>query len=49
MHQQTAFAALNYKEGDFPVAEKLSKNVFSLPMHPYMTTKDNQEIIKALA
>ena len=36
MHQQTAFADLGYQEGDFPVAEKLCKQVFSLPMHPYL-------------
>ena len=36
MHQQTAFENLKYKEGDFPVAERLAKQVFSLPMHPYI-------------
>ncbi|HHQ4574099.1 TPA: DegT/DnrJ/EryC1/StrS family aminotransferase [Aeromonas hydrophila] len=36
LHQQKAFAYLGYKEGDLPVAEKLSKQVVSLPMHPYM-------------
>ena len=36
MHQQTAFLDLGYSEGDFPVAEKLSQVVFSLPMHPYL-------------
>ena len=36
MHQQTAFKELNYQEGDFPVAERLAKQVFSLPMHPYL-------------
>lgn len=36
LHQQKAFAYLDYKEGDLPVAEKLSKQVVSLPMHPYM-------------
>jgi len=36
MHQQTAFADLDYQAGDFPVAEKLCKQVFSLPMHPYL-------------
>ncbi len=36
MHQQTAFKELNYKEGDFPVAEQLCRSVFSLPMHPYL-------------
>ncbi len=36
MHQQTAFSNLGYQEGDFPVAEKLCKQVFSIPMHPYI-------------
>lgn len=36
MHQQTAFESLGYQYGNFPVAEKLSKSVFSLPMHPYL-------------
>jgi dTDP-4-amino-4,6-dideoxygalactose transaminase len=33
LHLQKAFAFLGYKEGDFPVAEELSKTVLSLPMH----------------
>jgi len=33
MHQQKAYRDPRYKEGDFPVSEWLSKNVFSLPMH----------------
>ncbi|BBM65862.1 aminotransferase DegT [Vibrio alfacsensis] len=37
MHQQTAFVHLGYKVGDFPVAEKLSNEVFSLPMHGYIS------------
>lgn len=36
MHQQTAFAGLGYTFGDFPVAEKIAKQVFSLPMHGYI-------------
>lgn len=36
MHQQTAFKNLGHSEVDFPVAEKLSKSVFSLPMHGYL-------------
>ncbi len=35
MHQQTAFSSIAYKNGDYPVAEMLSRSVFSLPMHPY--------------
>lgn len=36
MHEQSAFSHLGYKAGDFTVAEKLAKSVFSLPMHPYL-------------
>lgn len=36
MHQQTAFANFGYSDADFPVASRLAKQVFSLPMHPYM-------------
>ncbi|MFT5296890.1 MAG: dTDP-4-amino-4,6-dideoxygalactose transaminase [Colwellia sp.] len=36
MHQQTAFSELDYKVGDFPIAEQLSQQVFSLPMHGYI-------------
>jgi dTDP-4-amino-4,6-dideoxygalactose transaminase len=36
MHEQTAFIHLGYKLGDFPVAEKLARSVFSLPMHGYL-------------
>ena len=35
MHQQTAFSSVTYKDGDYPVAEMLSRSVFSIPMHPY--------------
>lgn len=33
LHLQETFAYLNYKTGDFPVSEKLSQSVLSLPMH----------------
>jgi dTDP-4-amino-4,6-dideoxygalactose transaminase len=32
-HLQKAFAYLGYREGDFPVSEKLCRCVLSLPMH----------------
>lgn len=39
MHQQTAFKNLGYKQGDFPIAEKLANSVFSLPMHGYLNSQ----------
>ena len=37
LHLQKVYKPLGYQEGDFPVSEKLSKTVFSLPMHGYIT------------
>ncbi|WP_161891078.1 DegT/DnrJ/EryC1/StrS family aminotransferase [Pontibacter russatus] len=34
LHLQEPFAYLGYKAGDFPVSERLSESVLSLPMHP---------------
>ena len=44
LHLQTVFSELGYKKGDFPVAEMVSNQIFSIPMHPYLT-KDQQDII----
>ncbi|MBV1880756.1 MAG: DegT/DnrJ/EryC1/StrS family aminotransferase [Pseudomonadales bacterium] len=48
MHQQAAFASLGYKDGDFKVAESLSRYVFSLPMHPYMSADQIDLVTQAL-
>ena len=36
IHLSAAYEHLEYKEGDFPIAEAVSKRIFSLPMHPYL-------------
>lgn len=48
LHLQDAFANLRYKEGDFPVCEKISKEIFSLPMHPYLEENQQYEIIHVI-
>jgi UDP-2-acetamido-2-deoxy-ribo-hexuluronate aminotransferase len=51
LHLLTAFKDLGYQEGDFPIAEAVSKKIFSLPMHPYLELEDQKkiaEIIKSL-
>ena len=40
MHMQPASKKYNYKEGDFPVAEKLCKTTISLPVHEFITEKE---------
>ncbi|MGC9342526.1 MAG: DegT/DnrJ/EryC1/StrS family aminotransferase, partial [Bacteroidales bacterium] len=37
LHLQNAYRDLGYQEGDFPVTEKLSNEVLSLPMHTELT------------
>ncbi|MDP3698760.1 MAG: DegT/DnrJ/EryC1/StrS family aminotransferase [Nanoarchaeota archaeon] len=37
LHLQPAYASLGYKEGDFPMVEKITKEIVSLPMYPEMT------------
>ncbi len=44
LHQQEAFAPLGYKDGDFPVSEKISKEIMSLPMSPFLT-KEQQDLV----
>jgi UDP-2-acetamido-2-deoxy-ribo-hexuluronate aminotransferase len=41
LHLQEAFTYLGYKVGDFTVSEKISKEIMSLPMNPYL---DDEEI-----
>jgi UDP-2-acetamido-2-deoxy-ribo-hexuluronate aminotransferase len=45
LHLQTAFSFLGYKIGDFPISERVSNEILSLPMHPYLTHDDQKIII----
>jgi dTDP-4-amino-4,6-dideoxygalactose transaminase len=49
LHLQTAFESLGYKEGDFPVSEDCSSRIFSLPMHPYLSSSDQERITQVLS
>lgn len=48
LHMQKAYKYLNYKEGDFPVAEKCCKEILSLPMFPEMTDEQSDYVIDSL-
>lgn len=40
MHKQAAFEKNVYDDNDYPIANKLSETVLSLPFHPYMKEKE---------
>src|SRR6266404_2064345 len=48
LHEQPVFASLGYKWGDFPESEKISRQVLSLPMHPFLTEADQDHIVNTL-
>ncbi len=45
---QPCFAYLGHREGDFPEAEKASREVLSLPVFPGMTTREQDTVIEAI-
>ncbi len=48
LHLQQAFSYLQYPEGSCPVSESVSKQICSLPMHPYLEKEDQELIITAV-
>jgi len=40
LHLFPQFGRFGYKAGDFPVAEKISKQILSLPIHPSLTKEE---------
>jgi dTDP-4-amino-4,6-dideoxygalactose transaminase len=49
LHLQSAFAKLQHKAGDFPLAEKASREVLSLPVYAEMTNELQDRVIHAIA
>jgi len=45
IHLQPAYEFLNYKRGDFPVTEKVSEEILSLPIYPELEEKEISYII----
>lgn len=48
LHLQPAFKYLRYKKGDFPEAEKASREVLSIPIYPELSQKEQNFIIKKI-
>lgn len=48
LHEQPVFSFCGYKWGDFPMSEKASREVISLPMHPFLSETDQNQVIEAV-
>jgi UDP-2-acetamido-2-deoxy-ribo-hexuluronate aminotransferase len=48
LHEQPVFASCGNKWGDFPESEKASREVLSLPMHPFLSESDQDKVVEAL-
>lgn len=48
LHEQPVFAPYGYKTGDFPESERASREVISLPMHPFLSEAEQDQIVTAV-
>ncbi|MBF0253743.1 MAG: DegT/DnrJ/EryC1/StrS family aminotransferase [Candidatus Omnitrophica bacterium] len=48
LHRVGALSSLGYKEGDFPVAERISRRILALPIYPELTFQDQEEIVEEI-
>lgn len=48
LHMQPVWRRLGYREGDFPVTEKVAKEMLSLPVYPELTESQVEEVVAAL-
>ncbi|MBO0961866.1 DegT/DnrJ/EryC1/StrS family aminotransferase [Neobacillus sp. MM2021_6] len=48
LHLQEVYLKLDYKKGDFPIAESLSEKLFAIPMHPFLSKDEQNQIIAIL-
>ncbi len=45
LHQQKAYEHLGYKTGDFPVTERIAREIVSLPMFPQLNHTQQDEVV----
>jgi len=48
LHLQKAYISLNYSPGDFPVAERVSTEIVSLPMFPQLTQSQQARVTEEI-
>jgi dTDP-4-amino-4,6-dideoxygalactose transaminase len=48
LHLQRCFDFLGYRPGDLPQAERAAAEVLALPVHPYLTTAQQERVVAAI-
>jgi UDP-2-acetamido-2-deoxy-ribo-hexuluronate aminotransferase len=48
LHEQPVFSDLGKPYGSFPESEKAAKEVLSLPMHPWLTEEEQDQVVEAV-
>jgi dTDP-4-amino-4,6-dideoxygalactose transaminase len=48
LHLQKAYAWMNYRLGDFPVAERVAAEIVSLPLYPQLTSGQQALVVDAI-
>lgn len=48
LHEQPVYQHLGYTWGSLPESEKASREVLSLPMHPFLSDEDQDKIVEAI-
>ncbi|MBQ7216185.1 MAG: DegT/DnrJ/EryC1/StrS family aminotransferase [Synergistaceae bacterium] len=48
LHLQPCFRYLGYHEGDFPVSERLTREVMALPIFPGIQPEEQEELVKGI-
>ena len=48
LHLQKALSYLKYQEGDFPISERIAKEIMSLPMSPFLSNEDQDFIVATI-
>ncbi len=48
LHLQKVYASLGYKTGDFPVSEKVSQEIVSLPLYPFMKVAQIKYVVREI-
>jgi dTDP-4-amino-4,6-dideoxygalactose transaminase len=48
IHRFAVYRRLGWKDGDFPIAERIARSILTLPLFPMMTTRDVHRVVENL-